>query len=789
MNSIFTVQSAALPANTHVTAFVGQEALSKPYEFDIALKITGIDLDVSAAAGARATLTIDRGPAAPPFLFHGILASVELVNDFDIYGLYRAKLVPTLWQLTLTHHSRIFTDESIPSIIESVLLYSGVSAKQFRFALAQSYLPLEHVCQYRESNFNFISRLMEREGMYYYFEQTEDTEVMVITDTKATHSNLTPKPVRYFPSPPGDMSAGESLRTFKCKSQILPASVLMKDYNYLNPSLDVSASAQASTGPGEIVMYGDNFQTPKEASRYAQIRAEEIRTRQTIFTGSGYQFYMRPGYLFQLDEHSRPSFNANYLAIDVMHIGNQSLTQDELENLFGVESADVYNVTVQAIAKDVQFRAARTAPWPRIFGVVDGVVDGPSMSPYAQIDMHGRYKVRIFFDESDLIDGSASTWVRMLQPHGGSIEGQHFPLRKGTEVHLVFLGGDPDRPVIAGVAPNSQKPSVVTQSNYTKNVIRTGSNNFIEMEDLIGSTYIKIYCPYLNSMLHLGAGAKNFVLTTDGEGLIHTGASLEVDVDVNKSEDVDGSVTETYQGPFSTDVVDAVKQTYHSTYNLDVTGKVTINYQNALQFDVALAANENYHNVRNLTVAAAATEKFQSGLDTTVSAALAKQTYEARHEQYVTGGGQLVDVTGAHDLKVSDAQNVTIGSDKTDTIGGNYTIDVGGNLTHTVAGSSTIQVAGTEEFFKFANSAQIVMGNKFDGFLGNSLSLTVGLKAEIQDAISLSLTAAANIQIAALKLVSNGPKVEQAAANAETTGPKFKLGPLHFEVEGLKIIS
>lgn len=789
MSTIFTIQSAALPANTHVTAFVGQEALSKPYEFDIAFKITGVDLDVSAAAGAPATLSIDRGPGAPPFLFHGVLASVELVNDFDVYGLYRARLVPTMWQLMLTHHSRIFTDQSIPSIIEAVLLYSGVAANQFRFALAGSYSALEHVCQYRESNFNFISRLMEREGMYYYFEQGDDTEVMVITDTKATHSHLVPKPARYFPSPPGDISAGESLRTFKCKAQILPASVMLKDYNYLNPSLDVSGTAQASTGPGEIVMYGENFQTPKEAARYAQVRAEEIRSRQTVFTGSGYQFYIRPGYLFSLEEHSRPSFNASYLAVDALHIGNQSLTPEELESFFGVESADVYNVTVQAIPKDVQFRAPRTAPWPRIFGVVDGVVDGPSLSPYAQIDMHGRYKVRIFFDESDLIDGSASTWVRMLQPHGGSIEGQHLPLRKGTEVHLIFLGGDPDRPMIAGAAPNTQKPSVITLSNYTKNIIRTGSNNFIEMEDLIGSTYVKIYSPHLNSMLHLGAGPKNFVLTTDGEGLIHTGASLEVDVDVNKSEDVDGSVTETYQGPFSTDVVDAVRQTYHSTYSLDVTGMVTINYQNALKFDVTGAANETYKNVRNLTVNGATTEKLNAGVDTAVSGGLTKQTYNARHEQYVTSGGQLVDVTGAHDLNVSDVQTFKIGSDKNDTIGGNYTIDVTGNLTHTVGGSSTIQTAGDESHFKWATLDWNVIGLKTDIFVGGQLSVTVGVKADIQAAISLSLTAGADIQIAAVKLAANGPKVQQSAVDAETTGPKFKLGPLNFEVEGLKIIT
>src|SRR5262249_45353319 len=123
------------------------------------------------------------------------------------------------------------------------------------------------------------------------------------------------------------------------------------------------------------------------------------------------------------------------------------------------------------------------------------IVDGAADSEYAQIDKHGRYKVRVMFDESDAADGKASMFVRMLQPHGGSPEGFHFPLRKGTEVHLLFLGGDPDRPVIAAVAPNAQTPSVVNADNHTKNVVHTGGNNRFELEDADGSQHIRLSTP------------------------------------------------------------------------------------------------------------------------------------------------------------------------------------------------------------------------------------------------------------------------------------------------------
>src|SRR5690606_26356950 len=129
-------------------------------------------------------------------------------------------------------------------------------------------------------------------------------------------------------------------------------------------------------------------------------------------------------------------------------------------------------------------------------------VDGEADSPYAQIDDQGRYLVKFKFDESDLENGKASTYVRMMQPHGGTTEGLHFPLRKGSDVVFSFLGGDPDRPVIAGVVPNTTTPSPVTNTNHTQNVIRTGANNHIILDDSEGREFISIRTPNNNTALY-----------------------------------------------------------------------------------------------------------------------------------------------------------------------------------------------------------------------------------------------------------------------------------------------
>jgi len=785
MSEIFTFLSTAFPPTAQVTAFKGREAISRTYEFDIALKLTGLDVDVAAAVGARGTLTIDRGLGAPPYVFHGVLSSVELVNDYGSYGLYVARLVPTYWQLTLTRHSRIFTDASVPDIIEALLKEGGLGANDYRVALWNDYPKLEHVCQYRESNHDFIARLAEREGIYFYFEQSEEREVLVFTDTRAAHKMLAPKPVRYYPAPVGDVSAGESLRSFRCRSNALPGRVQVRDYNYLKPSLEVKGSADLS-GKGDIVLYGENVKTPGESERYASIRAEEIAARQTVYTGTGPQFYLRPGYVFVLEEHPRIAFNNEYLTIEIDHLGNQSASAEDLEMLFGVDPfKETYLATVHAIPHATQFRAERRTPWPRIDGVVDGVVDGVAASPYAQIDGHGRYKVNIFFDEGDAIDGSRSTWVRMLQPHSGTVEGHHFPLRKGTEVHVVFLGGDPDRPVIVGAAHNAETPSVVTQSNYTKNVIRTGSNNFIEMEDLLGSTHVHVFAPKFNSSLHLGNGGYNFDLRTDMNGHIYTGNNLDVDVMANKTEDVLGTITEVYVGPFSTTVTNPVTQQYNSTLNETVESSVTIRYNSSLDLQVTACTTQLFKSMVNLTVQGPNTEMFQSPYMETV---LGKMTgvYAASREETVTGDDKLT---------VNGTQNIEVTGNATEKIGGIYDLTVVGNMKTSIAGNQKIETKGPVEWFKGADFQGFTTGAKFDGhagfaldwFAGLKISLFGGMKIDITAAIALALTIGPSISIAPVQVELKGTKLNALGLHLKALATRLEAKGLGLSVSGLHV--
>jgi type VI secretion system secreted protein VgrG len=565
MQDVFTIGSPALPKGTRVVGFRGSEGISRLYAFEIHVELApgeGDSFELSAAVGAKGTLTLDRQDGRPPFAYHGIFSEAALVHhERDGRAFLRAVLVPRLWRLTQTLHSRIFTQQAIPDILKKTLDDGGLTSADYRLQLTGQYPPEEHVCQYRESCFDFLSRWMEREGIYYFFEQGDDGETLVLADNKSAHEALPPAPVRFFPLLGHDVSAGECLHAFVCRQRALPASVSFKDYDHTKPALDVSGSAPVSpTGLGAINVHGARFFTPEAGKRLAQLRAEEMRAREQVFTGSGTAFFLRAGYTFDLYDHPRAAFDAKYLVTEVEHFGNQSARTAEmlrLTGLAGLAEDEVYRVEVTAIPATVQFRAEQRAPWPRIYGTEHGVVDGEADSEYAQLDDHGRYLVRFAFDESGLPDGKASTRVRMMQPHGGGVEGWHFPLRKETEVLLTFLGGDPDRPVIAGVVPNAEKPSPVTKANQTRNVIQTGGRNRMEIEDKAGFERVTWTTPYADGMIRMGSpnGASQdegqtkdheMIIRTNGATKLDAGKDLDVSVGEDLTEDVTGIVTERY---------------------------------------------------------------------------------------------------------------------------------------------------------------------------------------------------------------------------------------------------
>ncbi|MBI4703783.1 MAG: type VI secretion system tip protein VgrG [Deltaproteobacteria bacterium] len=754
MANIVTIQCDALPAATSVVSVRGRELISMPYRFEVGLRIDDPAFEMDGAIRARATLSIDRGPDGAPYPIHGVLCSLELLSEWEGKALYRALLVPKLWSLGLSRHSRIFTDNSVPEIIEAVLKFGGLTTAEFELRLQKSYPKREHVFQYRESNLAFISRWMERLGMYYFFEHGEGSEKLVITDNRSAHHALRQVPVRYVPLSGDDAMADEAFDAFHCVRSALPAWVMLADYDYINPTLAVAGSAQvALDGIEEVHRHDHNFVTPDEGTALAAVRAEALLAEQKVFLGRGRAFYLRSGHTFTLDEHPRATFNREYLVVELEHLVNQGASDAKTKQLLGLDEeqfgTDEYGVRVKAIGADVQYRAPERHPWPRIDGFEGATVCGDAASEYAQIDKHGRYKVRLRCDESDLIDGSASTWVRMLQPHGGTNEGFHFPLRKGTEVVLIFLGGDPDQPVLAGVVPNAHRPSPVTAGNHTYNVIQTGGLNRMELNDASGAQHIKLTTPTENTHIHMGApnDEHNLHVCTDGDTITHSGRNwdcftygakyeyVKLDSDLN----IDGNEFITVKGIRCENVQQHVSSNYDMDYVLTVLG----------MHDVQVTQTRTDHVQGDVT-----------------------ETYDSKHE-------------------------LTVGGDQKITVGGKLTEEVkGGNYDLTVSGKYNLTAANTENFWKGWQKSftggiwtDVIVGLKNENILGGKIETLVGLKSEtlVAGRFLLAVGVKAEADWAA-ELKTVAAKMDTLAYHMQLVGSTIRSGAIHICQTVLKLL-
>ncbi len=507
----FSFISDFLPPDTFaVVSFKGFEGISRPYQFEIMLVSDDLKVDFGQIMNKKARIVFHREEEGGDVFYNGIIANFEQLHEINNYAFYRAHLVPKLWRLSITHHNQVFLDRTVEEFSKDILTDGGLGSHDFEFRLQSTYDPVEYVCQYGESHLNFLSRWFEREGIYYYFEQSEDNEKVIFTDTRIVHADP-PFGGNIVYSPPSGLESShlsEAVRSFHCRKNVLPAKVLLKDYNYRRPSLEITGAADVDkNGSGTVYFYNEHFRTSKEGNRLARIRAENIICRGEEYYGESSVPYLLPGFTFNLTKHYRDDFDRKYLITGVNHDGDQTgfllpgISPDPDKG----KQHMYYSNSFTAIPAATQFRSQIMANKPRVSGTIVGRIDASGSGQYAELDEMGRYKVIIPFDLSGRTGGKASSWIRMATPYGGGNHGMHFPLHKGTEVLLTFVNGDPDRPIIASTVPNPDVPSPVTSANQTSNIITTSGGNKIHMEDQEGSQRIYLHSPTADSSIRLGS--------------------------------------------------------------------------------------------------------------------------------------------------------------------------------------------------------------------------------------------------------------------------------------------
>jgi len=491
----FTIDGLA-PDALRAYAVDGTEALSSLYSFDIdCLGPNGRAMDPLALVGQRATLRITVEGAQPRSV-HGIIDTVE-IEPPSIFGdaRYRFRLVPWLARLRLSRSNQIHGTAnavSVADVIEAELSgalrptarVSDTDLRRFEHELRlrdrAAYPKRDHVSQYEETDFAFISRLAEHAGIFYFFENNGDRESVVFAD-----DNLFATPLeggtglQWKPwSSGGREAAPDTIQALRQRCTPVPQKLWLQDHNYRLPHVPLLVEAEVdSRGRGNWVEYGAHHRTPEEGSALARIRAEELRCHQSRWHGNSTVARLAPGRVIRLGGHPYASWNQDYLVVRVRH--------EVWVPMPGVPESDWvgYRNSFEMIDRDVPFRPARVTPVPRMDGLLNGRIDGAGDGSKAEIDDQGRYRVKVPFDLGGSPDGKASQWIRMSSPFGGDGDGMHFPLFPDTEVVIGCVNGDPDRPVILGAVPNPRNKAVVTSDNSLQNRLVTRSGMGFEMSN------------------------------------------------------------------------------------------------------------------------------------------------------------------------------------------------------------------------------------------------------------------------------------------------------------------
>jgi type VI secretion system secreted protein VgrG len=513
----FESEGTGLTEKLNVVNFEGYEAISQLYRFNITLVSNSDDIDADDMLNNTATLTIKSHDGNTSVPYHGMLCEFEQLGRSNDFFFYRAVLVPRLWKLTLNKFNDVYTgDKTIPQIIESVLNDNGLSPFDYEIALKNpfAYRGRSFICQYQESSFNFISRWMEKEGLYYYFDQGFmgfGSDKLKITDFKESQPVLSIKHLTYCA--PEDLQTAEQdscIFDFRARQVATPQKVIVQDYNYrkadLADGLKSDSFVDMMHGHGDVMHYGENLRDTGEASHLATIRAEEIKCRQKTYKGKATAVGLRAGNMAAISNHFRFSLNGAYTITAVKHTGTQAgvLLAGAATPYTEQQSGTVYECEIDAIGAGTQFRAASVTPRPSIAGTLSALIDDEGSGKYAQLNEYGDYKVELMYDLSDKFSNKGSSWVRMASPYAGPKNGMHFPLLKGTEVLLAFMGGDPDQPVIIGAVSNSESPNVVTDENVKMNGVSTAGGNMLAMCDDDGAQGVCISSPSSGTVMFMG---------------------------------------------------------------------------------------------------------------------------------------------------------------------------------------------------------------------------------------------------------------------------------------------
>jgi len=463
------------------------EQLSQPFRIEADLLSESKALKFEDLIGESVTITMATDEDIPRY-FNGIVSRFTQMGMESRFEAYRMEIVPRLWAFSRTFQSRIFQNLAVRDIITKVL--EGVVIE---WSLTASYQPRDYCVQYRETDLNFVSRLMEEEGIHYFFKHSHGKHTMVIADNPGAHEVLLDKYAKiafrpYTGAPTGD----EFVYDWAQDKVLLPAKYTHTDFDFESPKKNLLARSEKSFGhaldTGEWYDFPGLYTSPGIGDKRARVRCEEMHTRYDMAKGKADARGLQTGFVFTMLDHPRGDQNVKHLVTAAIH----TIQLDALES-GDIDSGSPYLCSFSTIPSSVPYRPQRITPKPFVQGPQTAMVVGPA-GEEIYTDKYGRVKVQFHWDREGKFDQNSSCWVRVSQIWAGKNWGGMTIPRIGQEVVVDFLEGDPDQPIIIGRVYNGESMppydlpgKKVVSGVKTNSTPGGGGYNELAMDDTKGS--------------------------------------------------------------------------------------------------------------------------------------------------------------------------------------------------------------------------------------------------------------------------------------------------------------
>jgi type VI secretion system secreted protein VgrG len=534
-----------------IESLEGAEGISRLFAYHAELLTdVGTAIDPKSIVGSKVTVAIALSDVKGSRWINGIVASFEQRGGDENFDIYRARIVPSMWQMTLSSTCRVFQDKTVLEIVKAVIGDYGLSLSD---QTSGSYKPLEYCTQYSESDFHFVSRLLEESGIYYYFEHTDQDNKIVLGDSRSAYQDCPlSATVPYAVSEAGHEGAyGARVTEFTATSTMVSGKHATADYNFVEfKRVDASVKNSASQfgkNAYEQFLYSAGEEgylkgstTKSTANLFLEARALASDATAEVFRGEGNLRSFCAGYTFTLTDNPHAAFNRKYLLTAV------TLHADQLPpyRSTAAQKRTEYSNRFTAVSSDIVFKPALTFEKPKIYGPQTAFVVVPAGEDI-YIDKFGRVCIQFFWDRLRPANKVDNTWVRVAQSWAGKGWGAHFWPRGNQEVIVQFLNGDPDNPVITGSLYNGMNvppydlPDHSTRSGIVTRSTKGGSAqnaNELRFEDKKGSEQIYIHAE------------KDLDTSIEHDRRITVGNNDSLTVTKNQTEEVDGDFNRQVKG-------------------------------------------------------------------------------------------------------------------------------------------------------------------------------------------------------------------------------------------------